>query len=62
MKSRVKIFLSTICDDQRFEICKNEINLYFIINKMNGYFEEMNENKYLIVVSTNENKEIMKTI
>ena len=56
MKSRVKIFLSTICDDQRFEICKNEINLYFIINKMNGYFEEINENKYLIVVSTNENK------
>ena len=62
MKSRAKIFLSNIYDDQRFETCKNEINSYFIINKMNGYFEEINENKYLIVVSTNESKEIMKKI
>ena len=62
MKSCANIFLSTIYDDQRFETCKNEINSYFIINKMNGYFEEINENKYLIVVSTNESKEIMKKI
>ena len=27
---------------------------------MNGYFEEINGNKYLTLVSTNENKEIIK--
>ena len=37
-----------VCDDQRFEICKiNSINrLYLIISKVNGYFEEVNGNKY----------------
>ena len=27
---------------------------------MNGYFEEINENKYLILVPTNESKEKIK--
>ena len=27
-----------------------------MINKMNGYFEEINENKYLALVHTNESK------
>ena len=27
---------------------------------MNGYFEEINKSKYLTLVSTNENKEIIK--
>ena len=31
-----------------------------MINKVNGYFEEMNGNKYLTLVPTNENKEIIK--
>ena len=31
-----------------------------MINKMNGYFEEINENKYLILVPTNESKEKIK--
>ena len=36
----------------------NNVNhLYFIINKMNGYFEEINVNKYLTLVPTNESKE-----
>ena len=34
--------------------------LYFMINKVNGYFEEINGNKYLTLVPTNENKEIIK--
>ena len=34
--------------------------LYFIFNKVNGYFEEINENKYLTLVPTNENKEKIK--
>ena len=31
--------------------------LYLIFNKVNGYFEEINENKYLTLVPTNESKE-----
>ena len=34
--------------------------LYFIFNKVNGYFEEINGNKYLTLVSTNESKEKLK--
>ena len=36
----------------------NSVNpLYLMLNKMNGYFEEINGNKYLILVPTNESKE-----
>ena len=36
----------------------NSVNsLYFIFNKVNVYFEEINENKYLTLVSINESKE-----
>ena len=31
-----------------------------MFNKINGYFEEINENKYLTLVSTNESKENVK--
>ena len=31
--------------------------LYLIFGKVNRYFEEINENKYLALVSTNESKE-----
>ena len=31
-----------------------------MFNEMNGYFEEINENKYLILVPTNESKEKIK--
>ena len=34
--------------------------LYLIFNKVNGYFEEINGNKYLTLVPTNENKEKIK--
>ena len=30
--------------------------LYLIINKVNGYFEEINGNEYLTLVPTNESK------
>ena len=36
--------------------------LYLIINKVNGYFEESNINKYLSLVPTNESKEKIKSI
>ena len=31
--------------------------LYLIINKVNGYFEKINGNQYLMLVPTNESKE-----
>ena len=34
--------------------------LYVIFSKVNGYFEENNENKYLTLVPTNESKEKLK--
>ena len=34
--------------------------LYIIINKVNGYFEEINKNKYLALVPSNEGKETIK--
>ena len=43
--------------------CKNinrENPLYLMINEIIGYFEEKNENKYLVLDDVNENKEISK--
>ena len=34
--------------------------LYLIFHKVNGYFKEFNENKYLTLVPTNESKEKIK--
>ena len=46
----------TIKDSKYVKI--NSMNLlYLIFNKVNGYFEETNGNKYLTLVPTNENKE-----
>ena len=39
----------------------NSVNpLYLMFNKMNGYFEEINGNKYLTLVPTNESQEKTK--
>ena len=39
----------------------NSVNhLYFIFSKVNGYFEEINKNKYLMLVPTNESTEMKK--
>ena len=43
--------------------CKNinsENPLHLMINEIIGYFEEKNENKYLVLDDVNENKEISK--
>ena len=41
----------------------NSVNpLYLIFSKVNGYFKEINGNKYLRLVSNNENKEKIKKI
>ena len=36
--------------------------LQLIINKVNGCFKEINKNKYLTLVVTNESKEIIKNM
>ena len=39
----------------------NSVNfLYLMFNRINGYFEEINGNKYLMLVPTKESKEKMK--
>ena len=66
MGSHKKIFLIyyyieyvTIKDSKYAKI--NSVNpLYLILHKMDGYFEEINENKYLMLFYTNESKEKMK--
>ena len=41
----------------------NNVNpLYLIINKINGYIEESNGNKYLALVSTYESKDTWKSM
>ena len=38
----------------------NSVNpLYLIINEVDGYFEEINGKKYLTLVSTDKNKEVL---
>ena len=49
----------TIKDSKYIKI--NSVNpLYLIINKVNGYFEEISKCKYLTIVLTNESKERIK--
>ena len=40
----------------------SENSLYPIFNKVNEYFEEINGNKYLMLVPTNESTEIIKEL
>ena len=41
----------------------NSVNpLYLVLNKMNGYFEEINGNKHLMLVPTNESIEKNKKV
>ena len=49
----------TIKDSKYIKINKVILS-YLIFSKVNGYFEEIDKNKYLILVSTNEIKDIIK--
>ena len=50
----------TVKDSQHAKI--NSVNpLYLMFNRMNGYLKEINVNKYLILVPTNETKDKIKT-
>ena len=46
--------------DSKYIKIKSVNPLYLVINKVNEYFEEINGNKFLTLVPTNENKGIMK--
>ena len=46
--------------DSKYVKINSENSLYLIFDKMNGYFEEINGNKYLTLVPTNESKQIVK--
>ena len=42
-----------------YESIYNENPLHFIIDKLDGYIEEKNANKYLVFASTDKNKELL---
>ena len=46
--------------DSKYVKINSVYSLYLICSKLNGYFEEVNKNKYLTLVPTNESKEIIK--
>ena len=49
----------TIKDSKYLKI--NSVNsLYLIFSKVNGYFEKINGNKYLMLIAINESKEKIK--
>ena len=49
----------TIKDSKYVKI--NTVNCsYLIFSKVNEYFEEIDKNKYLLLVATNESKEIVR--
>ena len=46
--------------DSKYVKINSANSLYLIFDKMNEYFEEINGNKYLTLVPTNESKQIVK--
>ena len=59
MKSHTKIFLFTIyvtIKDSKYVKINNVNPLYLISNKVNGYFQDINENEYSTLVPANESK------
>ena len=62
MKSNIKIFLFTTLAMLQY-VTINIVNiLYLIIAKIDEYFEDINGNKYLVLVPADERKEIMKNM
>ena len=65
MKSHTKIYYIfcieyvTIKDLSYMKIYSANL-LYLVINKINRYIDEINGNKYLTLVPTNESKDILK--
>ena len=55
-ENHIKIFIYCI-GYETFEVVKP---LYIIFNKINGYIEDNNGSKYLTLISTDENKSMLK--
>ena len=51
---------SVIYDIKYFKNFDSANSLYLILDNVDGYMEESNENKYLIFASTNKNKEALE--
>ena len=64
MKSYTKIFLFDMWRSKIENMSKiNSVNpLYLIFNKENEYFEDIDGNKYLMLVPINESKEKLKNV
>ena len=59
----IKIYYIGYITIKTFHECENiySVNpLYLLINHAHGYIEEKTENKFLILDSTDENKELLK--
>ena len=55
-KSCKNVYYNVTIKDSKYLQINSVNSLHLMFNKMNGYFEEINENKYLTLVPTNENK------
>ena len=55
-KSCKNVYYNVTIKDSKYLQINSVNSLHLMFNKMNGYFEEINENKYLTIVPTNENK------
>ena len=45
-----------------YESIHSVSSLYFIIGKVDGYIEESNGNKYLVIACTDKSKEVHRTL
>ena len=61
---RYSYLLYGICDglDSKYVEINSVNPLYLIFSKVNRYFEEINNSKYLTLVPTNESKKKLKTM
>ena len=48
--------------DSKYRKINNLNPLYLIFSKVNQYFEEINGNKYLTLVRTNDSKDMIKNM
>ena len=55
-KSYKNIYYNVTIKDSKYLQINSVNSLHLMFNKINGYFEEINANKYLTIVPTNKNK------
>ena len=60
MKKKILVYYTGYVTIKEYVKCYNVNSLYLNFRHVNGYFEEINGNKYLMLVPTNKKKEKMK--